>query len=59
MCTDDVLERSLDQPFHQGFQRSLHPLLSEETFVGLLSLPVYLLYTLGILLDLLNTDLDL
>ena len=59
MCKGDVTERRPDQPCHQGFQRSLRPLLSEEICVRLLFWLVNLLCTLGILLDLSNTDLDL
>ena len=59
MCKGDVIERRPDQSCHQGFQRSLRPLLSEEIFVRLLFSLVNLLCTLGILLNLLNTDLDL
>ena len=59
MCKDDAPERRPDQPCHQGFQKSLRPLLSEKICVGLLFRLANRLCTLDILLDLLNIDLGL
>lgn len=59
LCKDDVVERRPDRPCHQGFRRSLRPLLSEEIRIHLLFRLFDLLYTSSILLGLLNTDLGL